>query len=131
MENGELGRLHEVGEIATIPKGVTIVHSGERPRHVAVLLEGVVEEVLGASVSIIDEPGTLLGPEGVFGDEPSVATLRAVTRCALLLVAPDQFRAVLDDDVGTWVLAHLEERVRKARAALSVELPDLAGSGAA
>jgi hypothetical protein len=98
---------------------------------VSILLEGVVEEVLGSTVTIIDRPGTLLGPERVIGDEPAVGTLRAVTRATLLLIAPDQFYAAIDEPVGAWVLAHLEARVRSARTVLLAELGDLAGPGAA
>jgi CRP-like cAMP-binding protein len=130
-ESDALGRLHGVGEIATFPKGATIVHSGERARHVAVLLEGVVEEIVGNAVTVVDTPGTLLGPERAFGDDPAVGTLRAVTRCALLLVPPDQFRSALDGAVGAWVLAHLDERLRRARAALLDAVPDLAEPAAA
>ena len=127
---GVLGRLRDVGEIATIPKGVTISHAGERARHVAILLEGVVEEVLGTSVNIIDRPGTLLAPERTLSDEPAVGTLRAVTRTALLLIAPDQFFAVMDTDASAWVLAHLEDRVARAREALGA-CRQVPGCGAA
>ncbi|HVV37129.1 MAG TPA: cyclic nucleotide-binding domain-containing protein [Acidimicrobiales bacterium] len=123
-----LGRLEPVGDIATVPRGAIVVHSGERPRHVAVLLEGTVEEIIGTSVVVSDEPGTLLGAERVFDDRVSVGTIRAVTNCSLLLVAPDQFRAVLDTNIGEWVLAHLDSRVRAARDALVAAYPDVSGA---
>jgi CRP-like cAMP-binding protein len=119
-ELGLLGDLRDVGEIATIPKGVTIVHAGERARHVAILLEGVVEEVLGATVTVVDRPGTLLAPECALTGEPAIGTLRAVTRSALLLIAPDELWALMDAAVHAWILAHLEDRVARAREVLGV-----------
>jgi CRP-like cAMP-binding protein len=92
----ELGQIALIADEIDFPAGKTLIRQGETGRQFFVVIEGQVE---------ISQDGKRFPPRGgseFFGEislvsrSPTTATVETVTPMRALVIAPQQFRALLD-----------------------------------
>ncbi|MDX6742811.1 Crp/Fnr family transcriptional regulator [Actinocorallia sp. A-T 12471] len=92
--------LEREGVRVRFAAGQTLMHQGDPPTHVALLLSGAVKVVLhlpeGERLLLaVRGPGEILGVMGVLGAAPRSATVVAALPCAVRVLAADRFRALV------------------------------------
>jgi len=118
-----------------IPRGQNVVHAGDRSDFVYFVLTGslkvIVSDEDGREVilSILGQ-GELFGEMGMFGEQPRSASVVAVMPSDLVMIAKQDFRAILQDnfEVAWRIMANLADRLRNAdRKIESLALMDVYG----
>ena len=99
------------GVFSTWADHATLVRRGERIRHVDILVEGRVDEIVSGLVIPHDEPGSLLGGDGAIEGGLSTSTIRARSRVVVVTVSVPALRRVAGSpEVAFWLGEHLSTR---------------------
>jgi CRP-like cAMP-binding protein len=111
-------------EFALWAAGATIARAGEQTRRVDILVEGIVDEIVGGLVLRSHEAGTLIGANRAPGDQPSAGTIHAETTVVVLTVPVSAMRGVASSpEVGFWLADQLQHRERAIRRASGLRGP--------
>jgi signal transduction histidine kinase len=124
LSSQELLRVARMGRRMEFPRGDLLIREGDPGSGLYVIVEGEVEVVRRGegpeSVLGFHGPGAFLGELSLLEGVPAAATVRATRRCEVLVLAPDDFQALLATSPGAClsVLRTALERLRSAEAAL-------------
>lgn len=134
LSRPELLRVARMGRRLALPRGALLIREGDPGSGLYVIVEGEVEVVRRGegpeAVLGFHGPGAILGELSLLEGVPAAATVRATRRCLVLVLAPDDFQALLTASPGAClsVLRTALERLRSAEAAL-VQREKLASLG--
>jgi CRP-like cAMP-binding protein len=108
--------------LATVPNGATLLAEGERSGRVYALAEGRLEILRGdTQVTVLDEPGSIVGEMSVLLDAPHTATVRALGE-AKVHVAENAAAFFESRPELSWLLARLLARRLNAGTTYLVDL---------
>ncbi len=110
----ELGRIAKAGTVMSMPDGKVLMEQDSAAREAFVLLEGTA--LVKRNNRKIAElgPGSMLGELGLLDRGPRTATVTADGPIEVLVLAPREFAALLDDvpSINHKLLRALAARVR-------------------
>ena len=102
-----------LGLFSTWDEGATLVRRGERVRHVDVLVEGEVAEIVAGLVIHCRAPGTLLGADAVLDGCMSTSTIRTRSQVLVVTVPVPALRSVAGSpEMSFWLGDQRTERDR-------------------
>ena len=115
LDNLDLETVASVSTEVEAPAGEELIHEGEAGKQFFVLLDGEAEVRRdGVEINRLG-PGDFFGEISLLSDRPTTASVETTGPARLLVIAPDDFRRLLDE------LPYLQMKVVKA---LGDRLPD-------
>jgi len=119
-------KLFRQGEVYSVPKGTEILHEGEEPRHLYVVLDGELEAYLPKAHGRVSRVrlarlgnGQCVGEYGFVDHQPVFANAKALKETVLFHISYDNFERFLaqHQDAGCALCRNLiVELVRRLRA---------------
>ena len=120
------GQLFRQGEVYNVPEGTEILHEGDEPKHLFVVLDGELEAYLPKSPQRVSRVrlarlgnGQCVGEYGFVDHQPVFANARAVGETVLFHISYENFERFLSQhhDAGCVLCRNLiVELVRRLRA---------------
>lgn len=121
LARAERTTLYDAGYVRVFTAGAAVMHEGESPRNVLVLISGYARVIAsspeGAEVSLaLRGPGDVLGEMSVADGLPRSAAVVAMNRLAALIVPAQRFSRLLDRNplISRALLAVVSGRLRDA-----------------
>jgi CRP/FNR family cyclic AMP-dependent transcriptional regulator len=135
LPDDTLAAVARTAMMRRVPRSQSVVHAGDRTDYVYFVLTGslkvVVSDEDGREVilSILGQ-GELFGEMGMFGEQPRSASVVAVMPSDLVMIAKQDFRALMADnfEIAWRIMCNLADRLRNAdRKIESLALMDVYG----
>lgn len=108
--------------VTTIPGGTVLLEQGAQTGRVYVLVEGRLEVLRGGTqVTVLDEPGAVVGEMSVLLDAPHTATVQAMGDARVHFI-PDGARFFAEHPSLSWLVASILARRLNAATTYLVDL---------
>jgi CRP/FNR family cyclic AMP-dependent transcriptional regulator len=93
----ELQRVGELVDVLDLPAGRTLMRQGETGAEAMVIVEGRARIERDGQVINESGPGAVLGEMALLSSRPRTATVTLLTEAQLLIVARQEFQALMDE----------------------------------
>ena len=97
LDRHDLEAVERISVEQDVDDGITLIDEGEPGRHFFVLLDGEMEVCREGDVVNRLGPGDFFGEISLLSDRPTTASVTAVEPARVLVIAPADFRRLLEE----------------------------------
>ncbi len=125
MDNLHLYLFRDLPEVVRVDKDHVLFRRGDPAQHMYVVIEGVVDLMIGEAVVESSSPGAFIGELALIDNAPRSATAVARPGARIFPIDQEKFRALVQQSpqFAIDVMRAIADRLRRANARLSVAKP--------